>query len=223
VVPTSRKYKDVKVEKYPLPPSIDGIISLFREIMGPGNVQRIELEVDKPVRVLRHVYVEDPDLLEPNIDLDGVLRNVEMLEYISQEASSFQVVVDMMQLMRSEGRHSICWAVGTGEDLLGEWLEFRERGMPSDVDTLLNIPVRRLRSLPEDTLILCGSEYPGADPEEITLAVKTAIEMRRPDVERAEQKRTTDDPVWAGAEGGPAANGQLALAARGLRRTRWNP
>ena len=36
-----------KVEKYPLPDSIDGVCSLLREILTPGSVQRVEIDVDK--------------------------------------------------------------------------------------------------------------------------------------------------------------------------------
>jgi len=216
---TSPKY-DVRAEKYPLPSTIDGIISLFRELMNEGNVQRIEFDTSAPVRVLRLVEADDPSLLEPSLDLDGVLRNVNMLEYISEDASSFQVLVDMMQLLNFEKKHCICWAVGSGEDLLSEWLEFERRGMPDEVMSLLNLPVRRLRSLPEDTLILCGAEYPGAYPEEITLAVKTAIEIRRPHDEANAQKRQSDDTVWHDPTKRPPAARELALTAGGLRKTR---
>lgn len=220
---TSRKSR-VRVEKYPLPATTDGIVSLVREVLSQGKVQRIELDNENDVRVLRELEAEDPDLVEPDVSLDGALRNVEMIEYSSEGASSFQVVVDMTQLMRHENHHCICWAIGTGDDLLEQWLEFRERGMPSDINFLLNLPVRRLRSLPEDTLILCGSKYPGAEAEEVTLAVKAAVEIRRSnELERPVQSRPSDDRVGNGPTERPSTASQLAIAAGGLRRTKWIP
>jgi hypothetical protein len=189
--------------------------------MEAGSVQRIEVAMDSPVRVSRIVENGDPDLQEPNISLDGVLRNIEMIEYASEKASPFQVLVDMTQLVRREGLNCVCWATGVDEEnLLNRWLEFEERGMPAGVEYLLDRPIHRLRSLPEDTLILCGSNYPSADHTELTLAVKTAIEVRRPKNERL-SSRSSDDSIRTGSKEYGPATGQMAIASGGLRRVDW--
>lgn len=220
----SKSNSRLKIEKYPLPDSIDGILSLLREIMSAGQVQRIEFSTDSPVRVSRVVQDEgDPDLVEPNLGLDGVLRNIEMVEYFSEDATQYQVLVDMMQIIRKEGLNCVCWATGLDEDdLLNRWLEFDERGMPSGVEYLLDRPVFRIKSLPEDTLILCGSNYPSAEHNELTVAVKTAIEVRRP---KNEQQRLTvrkaSDPVRDSPPEYGSAVGQLEIAPGGLRTVDW--
>lgn len=210
-----------RVEKYPLPGTVEAIISLMREIIKGGSVQRIEMDVDLPVRVVRNVAPEDPMMQEVSIGLKGALRQVEFVEYYSEGASPYQVVVDMMQLLHKEGRHPICWATGSGDhNSLDQWLEWKERGMPAGTEYLLGIPVRILDDLPEDTLILCGSEYPSAEAEEITLAVKTAIEVRSEEDE-CEPTRETDDPVRPSAKQRAPTAGQLALSAGDLRRVEW--
>jgi hypothetical protein len=209
------------VEKYPLPGTVEAILSLMREIIEGGSVQRIEMDVDLPVRVVRNVAPEDPMMQEASIGLKGALRQVEFIEYYSEDASPYQVVVDMMQLLHKEGRYPICWATGFSDNIsLDRWLEWKERGMPSGTEYLLGMPVRILDDLPGDTLILCGSEYPSAEAEEITLAVKTAIEVRSVEDER-EPTREVDDPVRPSAKQCSPTAGQLALAAGGLRRVEW--
>jgi len=204
----------IRVEKYPLPPGLEGILSLMREILSSGRVQKVELELGKPVRVSREV--DDGSILEPDVNLDGQLRNIEIVEYVSEGASPFQVVVDMMQFIRKEQLHCVCWASGDAD--IDGWLEFKERGMPSDPNYLLNLPVHHLRSLPSDALILCGSRYPGAEIEEISLAVKATVEIRRPNNDNRQiPNREADGTVGASSQRGPSAVDQLALAARTLR------
>lgn len=170
----------IRKEKYPCPDTVDGICSMVREILSGGMVQKLELDLDGPIRVQRAVEVEDPDLVEPHMDWDGALRNVDMIEYYSEGASAYQVVIDVMQVMQKERLNATCWVGGAGgEELLDRWFEFRERGMPTGAELILGRPVHRLKSLPEETLILCGSKYPDADPDEISLAIKFAMELRR--------------------------------------------
>jgi len=211
------------VEKYPLPGTVESIMTLIREIMEKGSVQRIELDVGLPVRVVRSAVAGDPLLEEYDLGLKGVLRQVECVEYYSENASSFQVVVDMMQLLQKEGVHAVCWATGPNEtDLLEQWLEWKERGMPSGTSRLLGLPVRIVDDLPEDSLILCGSEYPSAETNEISVAIKAAIETRSEDV-RPEPVRKTNDPVRPRAKRSSPTAGQLALAAGELRTVEWDP
>jgi hypothetical protein len=151
---------------------------------------------------------------------------VEFIEYYTEDATPFQVVVDMMQLLHKEARHPTCWVTGLSEQnppLIDQWLEWKERGMPGGTDHLLGLPVRVVDDLPEETLILCGSEYPSADTDEITMAIKTAVEFRSEGHEREPDSEVHDDSVRPSAEGSSPTAGQLALAADGLRRVEWKP
>ena len=214
-----------RVEKYPLPPTVDGICDLVREILSPGLVQRLEIEVSKPVRVVRVVEEEEAGLLEEDVDLDGRLRNIEMIEYTSEGAGPFQTVFDMMHIIQEARLHPVCWATGASEPFLSEWFELAARGMPTRIKTLNGLPIKQLKSLPEDTLILCGSGYPSAEPSELTLAVKVAVELRRPIDANTQtvSSREVDDPVRHNPRECDQATDPLAPSSRGLRTVDWKP
>lgn len=215
-----------RVEKYPLPGTVKGITSLVEEIMLEGSVERIELDVALPVRVVRQVPTGDPISEEFDVGLKGTLRQADFIEYYSEGATPYQVVVDMMQLLHKESRYPVCWVTGISEQepsTLDLWLEWQERGMPSGTEYLLGLPVKTVDDLPDSVLILCGSEFPNAEQEEITMAIKAAIEFRSGDERESIVGEVHDDSVRAGSrECGPTAS-QLALAAGGLRRVDWNP
>jgi len=208
-----------RLEKYELPYTIDGICSLLRRLLEMGHVGRIELDNDDAyVRVWR--WIEKNALDEPDINWDGALRNLEsFMEYSSEGASSFQVLVDMMLLARSEGLKSVTWAIGAGGlELMKEWLSLKARGMPNtDVSYLLGLPVLELKSLPQETLVLCCSKFPNADPSEITLAIKTTIDVRGTN----DQDVGDDDRVRDHSQEHSGAAGAMALSARALRPVPW--
>jgi len=213
---------ELRTEKYDLPGSVDGICSLIREVLNGGHVQRVELDNDDTlVRVKRWVD-EAGGLEEEEISWDGALRNVpDMMEYYSDEATSFQVVVDMMLLAQENGMHAVSWVTGTGDEgLLRKWFDVDGRALPvGDISVLLGLPIHRLKSLPEETLVLCCSKYPGADPSELMLAVKTTIDLRRSD--DAHNKK--DDRGRNHSEEHPSTAPSLGLGTRGLRTVPWNP
>jgi len=224
----SRSDLKTKVEKYPLPDSVDGVINLFREIMSAGLVQRIEFDVHKPVRVIR--VVEGEDLEEPNIDMEAALRGVdEFVEYTNTEANPFETLIDMMMLVQAEDLSCSCWAVGTGgSELLLEWLQLEERGMPAlrKLPGLLGLPLHILGSLEKETLILCGSKYLSPDPDEISFAVKTAIEMRKTDGLQGSETiegSTAGNPRGAGPQGSSSAAYPVGAVTRKLKRVEWTP
>jgi hypothetical protein len=208
-----------RLEKYELPSTIDGICSLLRHLLEMGHVGRIEMDNDDAyIRVWR--WVERNDLSEPDINWDGALRNLgSFMEYSSAGAGSFQVLVDMMLLAYSEGLKSVVWATGSGGSaLLKEWLNLKARGMPTgDISYLLGLPILELKSLPKETLILCCSKFPNADPAEISLAIKTTIDVRGTNV----QDLGDDDRVGDHSQEHAGTVGPLALSARALRPVPW--
>lgn len=215
----SPKSRKDMIEKHNLPDTVDGICSLVRQILNEGSVRRLELDVDDVVRVVRTVEADDLD--EPMTDWDYAVRNVdEMAEYWSEGASAFQVIVDMTYLVQKEGLRCTCFVTGRDEsDLLDRWLELKERGMPVGTKGLAGLPLYRLRSLPEEALILLGSRYASPDPSEVTFAVKTTIEIR------SDHERDTSSQVVGGVGSDPQiyppAAHQLAVGSGGLRRIPW--
>jgi hypothetical protein len=207
-----------QLEKYELPTTIDGICSLIRHILDGGHVSRLEMDNDDAyVRAWR--WVERNDLGEPDINWDGALRNVEMMEYSSERASPFQVLVDMMLLATDRGLKCTTWALGMGGSaLLKDWLSLKSRNMPVGIPAyLLGLPIRELKSLPSETLILCCSKFPNADPSEVSFAIKTTIDVRGLN----EPDNDSSDRSGHHSEEHASAAHQLALSPRGLRTVAW--
>jgi hypothetical protein len=212
-----------QIERYALPNSVDGICALVRQVLEGGHVERLELDNnDAYVRAIR--WVEHNDLEEPDVTWDGALRNMSsFLEYSSEGASPFQVVVDMTILASSKGLKAACWVTGIGgRDLLLQWFNLHERGMPTTAfRTMVGIEVTELKSLPPETLILCCSDITNAEPSELTLVIKTTIDLRGSHVEDSVEDVRADGRVGNHPQEHSPATYQLALNPRDLPRVPW--
>lgn len=222
------KSSATKIEKFALPTSTDGVCALVREVLSPdldGSVTRIEVDVELGVRVSRQI--KEVDLVEDDVTWDAALRNApDFLEYHSEGASPFQVVFDMMHLLQAEGLLPVQWVAGFSEvDLVGQWLNLKERGLPTGVRRILGVPFQYLRSLPEDSIILCGSKYIDSQPEEMSLAVKAAIELDRETTHGNRDIPRSEDHghVWPSPRERPAAVGGVATLAGGPQAVQWGP
>jgi len=211
-----------KLERYPLPPTVDSICTLIRDVLNGGHVGRIELDTsDAYVRAWR--FVEKDEMSEPEVNWDGALRNLAvMMEYVSERASPFQTLVDVMLLAQEEKLKGVAWAVGFGgKERIRQWLCLKERDLLiEDIGYLLGVPIIELKSLPEDTLILCCSVVPNADPSEVTFAIKTAIELRSDYGESKGNGQDFDRSRNYSPEHSPTVD-QLATGPRGLHSVLW--
>lgn len=206
--------KRLKVEKYPLPDTLDEICGLVRHVLQQGGVQKLELSMGDVVRVSRFIPDDGTEVGEVEMSLDAALRNVnELVEYINNSAPASEVLLDMMLLVQQEGLHPVAWTAGFSDedDLLDQWLDLQGRGMPKKVPGLLGLPLHRLASLPEDTLILCASQYANPEPNEISFAVKAAIEVRRPHEHRELPSSVPNDSIRDGNKKYLATAHQLAV------------
>ena len=167
-------------ESYPEPKSKQGIVTLVREILAqPGAVHKITIERSKGIYVLR--WAEKNELMEEEQTLDGALRNAEIIEYANDsfDVTPFEVLFDVVNVVRqTERSFPVCWATGLNSDgLLDTWLRIKEQARPFGTDELLAIPVQRLKSLPEDVLVLCGAPFEDAELGDVNLGVKASIEL----------------------------------------------
>ena len=207
-----------KTDKYPLPSTVDGICALVRKVLTEGTVQRLELDVDDVVRVTREVPPNEMD--EPDVDWDAALRNVaSFLEYHSEGASPFQVLVDMALLVANEGLRCSAFVIGANSHI-EEWLDLSRRGMPGLSGALLGIPIQVVDFLPGETIILCASLYPSGDPSEVSFAVKATMEILD---EPSQTGSETPDRGRSDSTELDTAADQLEVIAGGLRSVRWEP
>jgi len=220
----SEKRRDrsrLRLERYPLPKSTDGICSQIREVLKGGNVVNLEMSVENTtIRVMRVVTAEE--LEEDSVTWDSALQAIDnMIEYSSEGATSYQVLIDMMQVVEHEGLHGVCWACSSnGLAFIHKWLEFEARRMPTTT-SLLGLPIREIKTLPIETLVLCAAPWVSASPEELSFAVKTVMELNHEREQRDLPSSSPSHPVGNGAPERLAAVGGLALTSSGLRKVSW--
>jgi hypothetical protein len=167
-------------EEYPEPQTKAGFPALVRQVLEqPGGVHRIVMERGQPVRVWR--WTEKNDLMEGDRTLDMALASADIIEYVNPDETKTapEELFHMLSVLNNEKHVAVCWATGRDQTgLFRRWLRVDEQGVPYDEDHLCGIPVERLKSLPEDTLLLCGAPHVSADIADVTLAIKLAIELR---------------------------------------------
>jgi len=215
----SNRYENLRREEFPLRSSRTGdIIQVLQQILSTQQAYKIVIEGD---RIVSYKIQTQEGLEESDVTLDGALRNSTLIEYTNDEYNAFETVLDMMQIVANEDLHPICWATGFPQErLLESWLRLEARGMQMPVDpmdSLACIPIHRLKTLPEDALILCATKHSDADVKDVVLGVKAAIFLRRPEVvdedQGQEPSREADSPVGDDSEGDAGADGAVETPA----------
>lgn len=216
---SSRSDIRLRREEHELPKSVESILALMRDILSSGNVYKFVLESGNPVLVYRQS--DESGLAETELTLDDALQRAEIFEYENPEASPFEVMFDITHVVTSYGGYPVCWATGMNQtDLLDRWVKAEERGLPGTVDTIFTFPVFRMKMLPEDTLILCAAKRQDGEIDDVSLAVKTAIELRGP---YADEGSVADHPVGDDPKGGARAAGGVEAPPEGGSRGGWIP
>lgn len=198
------KYEGLKREEYALPGTVDEILEVLRSAMSAGSpVRKVVVEDSRSILVYRDM--NEGELEELEVTLDGTLRNAQIIEYLNEDVTAAaEMLYDMQHVLHMHGLHAVCWATGPIDaDKLEKWLLMDERGMPSmpgfQMTQLGGFPVRRIRSLPEDVIILCGARYKEGDIRDIELGVKTNIELKERSHARLESSPARypvrDDPA----------------------------
>jgi hypothetical protein len=221
---SSRFEKNLKREDHPLPSTVEGILDLLRSVMSSGVVRKIVVEEGRPIVAYRDSG--EGDLEEEELTLDAALRNCELLEYANDTATSFETVCDMMYVLQMNGLHPVCWVTGPGNgEILVRWFQFLERGMPGRHDqmaVLQGFPIKRVKTISEDVLILCGSRYRDGDIVDIEFGVKAGIELRSSQDDNT-TGREADDPVWNDPGESPPAARHVAPPSGGEPERGWSP
>lgn len=172
----SSKFKTVR-EEYALPDTQEGIVNLVQSALSAGAVEKLVVELGKPVFVYRMVEVGPYD--EPEVELDAAIRASGYIEYYNpNEASPYEILADMITTIKQQGLEPFAFVTGPDGGMLDNWLGTVERGMPTvDVSRqVLGVPLHRIPSFPEESLLLCGTDKDIPQAVDVTHYVKTTIE-----------------------------------------------
>jgi hypothetical protein len=213
------RYSDLQRDEIPLQSSkTQDILGVLQHVLQQRVAQRIVIESG---RVLVYRPRGDEPLEDNDVSLDGALRNSELIEYENTEGNAFEMIFDIMQLVASEKLFPVCWATGKKQDeILQKWVALEERGMPPDaLDTLVMIPVVRLQTLSEDTLILCASRHEDGEAKDIVVGIKTVMELR----DEEEASSEADHPVGDDSEGHAQATRAVEALAPRVDGGGWHP
>jgi hypothetical protein len=208
----------IEIERYPMPESIDGICDLVRSIYNVTGVRRLEIEGQ--FRVTREKEF-DPDITELDKSWEEALQGLDnFIEFNPKNSPDHTtVLLFLSNIVTRKGLRPVCFVTGSDTGMLSKWLGLGE--MEIGMESLFDIPIRRISSLPEETVILCGAHFKDAEPSEIEFAVKTTIEVREPNETREISSSETSDAVWDNPGGGNQAANHVEVATRELRKVAW--
>jgi hypothetical protein len=221
------RYENLKREEYQLPSTVEEILDVLRSTMSSGSpVRKVVVEESRPILVYRDMT--EGELEELETTLDGALRNSKVIEYLNDDPRAVaEMLYDMQHVLHMHGLYAVCWAVGPMDsDKLEAWLRMDERGMPTppgfQLTQLGGFPVRKVRSLPEDVIILCGARYKEGDVNDIELGVKTNIELKEESDARLESSAARH-PVRDDPGGDAPATRVVEAPARVRKEAGWVP
>ena len=210
---------DVPVSRIevPLPSTVAGIQKAVGDLLEMGAVQAIDISIDKPIVAYR--AVPETEILEDADRLDAKLSTVEILEYRVEpdNHTPIEKVFGMMAESSKERGWPVCFLTGPDQEgRLGEWLRLSNVRIGK---FLLGVPIVRSIYMDEGSLVLCCSDRPAGDIEDIKFAVRTNIELRRVHAVRSQ----THDRDRNSAEQCDPAVDQVEVIAGGGGPAGWVP
>lgn len=163
-------------ESHPLPTGRRNLVTTIEALLARGGVQKLTVELGKPIRVRRSVpKTEKVDLPDDLIDDDiyAAARNSEMLVLdLPDGAHPLWALWEGFNLVSTKNLKPRAILVSTKKDL-SDWLG-------RDVSTsreLFGAELIPNKNIPNDALLLVASDQ--LDSENIVLSIRIALDSRR--------------------------------------------
>jgi hypothetical protein len=139
-------------------------------LKGIPEAQRIVLDATKQYIHLERFVKGEPDKAEEQARYDFLLGNIPMHEYVPEKKlPPYEFVFNMFRQVTDEGLEVVL-ALSGNLVTLDKWIPLSKK-----LPKLFGVPVRRLKNVPEDLLIICGAEWIEPEIEDIKFTVKGAI------------------------------------------------
>lgn len=142
-------------EEFPLPDTRKEIVDLFASVLQGGGVQKVVVELRKPMEVYRAVPKEDAQVPSeiPEDELMLAVRSSEIQEFnFASNPTSHEHLFRAFGWMGSR-RLKVRALVVHSEDELRRWLEVDEI---FPLEEVFGVEVKASPELPEDTALLVG-------------------------------------------------------------------
>lgn len=162
----------------PLPAGRKDIVSAFEGILNKGGVQKITVEVGRPIQVSRLVNKDSADIpIEaPPDDFWNQVRNGRLEEMKLKSFDSYELLFHACAWMTSrklKPRILFCH----DNKQLRQWLKVDDGLFP--VDYVFGIETARQPDVPEDAVILAGTGFDETDVAS-TLGIRIPVETVAP-------------------------------------------
>ena len=171
-----KKFKLV-TQQVPMPPGgRKGLISLIERIVSAGGVQKLTVQVGKPLSVTKAVQSDAvPDLPEATLDDDlaSAARNAPMEEFLFEDGlNPFEYLFRVFHRLSAERAVGKALMVPQKKQL-ADWLGQK----PNVVDEVFGIPVLEHKSIPDGAALLIGAF--ADDMESVKISLRLDITARR--------------------------------------------
>lgn len=133
------------------------------------EAQRIVLDVSKPYILLEKLVPDDKKGEEQTDAYEYLVSHVPMREFAPDEKvikSPYEYMNGLFRQITDESLEVVLILVGNLRTL-DAWIQVSPKNRK-----LYGVPVRQLKKVPDDVIILCGAEWRDADPEDVKLTVK---------------------------------------------------
>lgn len=148
----------LEVTEFPLPNSVEGIISLVRSVLNQGNVQEFILRLGQPVRFSRLIPVGEETAPLDLFIISDISADIRSLDFLVDMNASYpdahklppkDNLAAMMEEVRTRGLKPRAFACHSPK-ALSSWTH-------EEVEELMGVPIYYSLDLPEETLVLCAS------------------------------------------------------------------
>ena len=162
----------------PLPKSRNDILTEVSHIFALGGVQRVIIEVGKPLFFDRLVPKSEADnevteeIPADAVDLYGAMRNNELLNFELKfgAMSGHEALFKAWRLLSARKLAAKGFLV-SNLPVLREWLDLGEM---DSVDDIFGVPVFRHEEIPSDVIILVAVD--AADLEDVKLSLRITLD-----------------------------------------------
>jgi len=160
-------------EESPLPSTRKDIVLRFESILGQGGVQKVVIEVGKPIKISRYSAIDTTGPLEmKSNDLYASARNTEMQEFDSTALDSFHEYLFRAFGILTQKRLVARAFLLSNVNLLRASLDVDKFW---DLSQLCGIDVMQVDEIPPDVLLLTASE---AGEDDIKLSLRMLMDER---------------------------------------------
>jgi hypothetical protein len=161
------------IERHPyIGQGIDGLTAQLNALLKSEKLtQRVILDVNKDFIHVEKLVKGTPDPDELFKRFDASIRGNQIHEYSPKDEnlSSAEQFLDMFRQVSDEGLE-ISFIVCGNLVRLSSWIR-----IPLRNPKLFGVNVVQIGNIPDDVVLVCGSEWKEAEPEDITFSVKGTL------------------------------------------------